>query len=139
MSYTSDQVEYELAVAQTFTSTGNKVTWAPGYCPHIIRAVAMAIVTAPTVAAGVINFTTRATVGSDAGITAGDIAILNMLTTYSIGNVIYKDGIQKKLSPKQELVVNVGTASTAGAANISIFCEPSFETPLNNSNMILTT
>lgn len=139
MAYTYDQVEYELAAAQAFTSTGDKLTWAPGYVPHYIRAVALGITTAFTVTNAVVNFTTRGTIGSNSGISAGDIAILKVLTSYTAGQIVYKDGIEKLLKPGQELVVNVGTASTAGNANVSIFAEPSLETPANNTNMVLTT
>lgn len=139
MAYTYGQVEVQLAAAQAFTAAGDKVTWGGQCIPWAIRRVAIAISTAPTVQTGIINFTTRSAPGSNAGITAGDIAILNLLTTYTVGQIIYKDPVEKLLKPGQELVVNVGQAPTAGAGNINIMIEPSYETPLNNSNMVLTT
>lgn len=140
MAYSHDLVEYSLASAQLTTSTGDKVRWTPSYMPHYIRAVAATITTATTVQTAIVNFTTQGTAGSNSGIAAGDVAILNLLTSYAIGKVVYFDNIKEKLiSPKQSLVVNVGQSSTAGACDISILCEPSWETPLNNSNMIVTT
>src|SRR5690242_15713214 len=137
MAYTNDQVEYLLASAQALTSTGDKLTWSPNYTPHLIRAVAITITTAMTVQTATVKFTTRPTPGSNSGISAGDIAILNLLTTYAISTVVYKDAIAKKILAGQELVVNVSQAATAGNGNVSIFAEPSWESPLNNSNMVL--
>ena len=139
MAYSYGQVEITLGSAQSFTTTGDKLTWGGQTIPWYVRRVAIAITTAPTVQTGIINFTTRGTVGSNAGIVAGDIAILNLLTTYIAGQVIYKDPQEKLLKPGQEMVVNVGQNPTAGAGNVNILVEPSYETPLNNTNMVLTT
>ena len=142
MAYANLLYEVYLSVTNSPTilaSTGDKLTWSPQYIPHTIRAVSSVITTAVTVTATVVNFTTRGTAGSNSGIVAGDIAILKHLTTYVAGNVVYKDGLQKLISPKQEVVVNVGTAGSAGAAVFSMLIETTFEVPGNNTNMIATT
>jgi len=132
-------IDYNLGSATAFTGTGDKARWSPGYQPVSVRACALVITTAFTVTPAVVNFTTQLTAGSNSGISAGDIAILNVLTTYAAGKTVYKDNISKKVSPGQSVVVNCGTASTAGNADMVITVEPSWETPANNTAMQLTT
>jgi hypothetical protein len=139
MAYAQQLVDFFLTNATAFTSTGDKARWSPGYQPVNIRAVSLVITTAFTVTPAVVNFTTQPTGGSNSGISAGDIAILNILTSYVGGQVVYKDNLAKRVNPGSSVVVNCGTASTAGAADICLTVEPSWETPANNTKMQLTT
>lgn len=142
MAYTYQQYEVQLSTPATPTSvasTGDKLTWAPLYLPHLVRAALSVITTAITVTATVVNFTKRPTAGSNTGISAGDVAILKHLTSYVAGQCVYKDGLATKISPKQEVVINVGTAATAGACVFGLLVEPNYETPANNTNMTATT
>lgn len=123
----------------TLASTGDKLTWSPQFIPHVIRAVSSVITTAISTTSTVVNFTKRPTAGSNSGISAGDIAILRHLTSYTAGKVVYKQGLSTTISPKQEVVVNVGTAGSAGAAVFSMLVETSFEVPGNNTNMVEST
>ena len=137
--YTSDQVDYLLLVGQALTATGDKGGWTPGYTPHFIRSASIVLTTVESTTGPVINFTTQPTAGSNVGITAGDIAILKVLTTHAAGQVIYKDVIEKLVIPGQRLVVNVGVAGASAVGDIHIYAEPSPEVPNNNPKMIATT
>ena len=136
--YSTDQVDYLVLAAQACTSTGDKGGWTPGYQPHVIRACSIVITTKETTTPPVLNFTTQATAGSNSGISAGDIAILNVLVADAVGTVIYKDAMEKTLTPGQRVVFNVGTAGSTLTGDVHIFCEPAPETPLNNTKMRLT-
>lgn len=137
MAYQYDQVEYDLGSA-TCTSTGDKLGWAPGYVPHYVRAVSFQVNTAETTTNTVLNFTTQPVGFSNSNITAGDIAILKVLTTHTQGQVVFKDGInEKKLAVGTRLVFNVGTAGATLIGNPHLFLEPSYETPLNVATTIM--
>lgn len=143
MAYSHTQYEIQLTgaagAALSIASTGDKATWLPGYVPHRIRGCAFVITTAATVTPPILNFTTQLTALSNAGIAAGDIAIVKPLLAQAAGVVVYKDGIQAKVKPGQSVVLNVGTAASAGAGVGVLFAEPEWETPANNTSMAATT
>lgn len=140
MAYTYSQVDYLLLAAQACTGTGDKGGWTPGYVPHLIRNASFVVGTAETTTNTVLNFTTQGTAYSNSGITAGDVAVLKVLTTHAVGTVVIKDQIPEKIiKPGQRVVFNVGTAGSSLVGDVHIFAEASWETPANNTSMVATT
>jgi hypothetical protein len=140
MAYTHSKYEVIVAKTQSVASAADIGTWAPGYMPHIIRAVAM-IFDVSANATGVTKVDKRPTAGSDTGRGDGDIAILNYTTAVGAqGLVVYKDGLDIELLPGEEAVFEVTDATpTAGSAHLILYVEPRWEYPSNISDMSATT
>lgn len=127
------------AAVLDLTSTGDKARWNPGFVPHIVRAVVVALNAVPG-DAGVVKFDKRVTFASDTGRGDGDVAVVNLLTTHLAGDVIYKDQLNVRIDPGQEVVVEVTDASAAvTGARVSLWVEPIFEHPDNDTNLKATT
>jgi len=117
------------------TTTGIKATWGPGYQPVKIRAVYLIITTTPTVTPPVVNFYRRPTAGSETAKVL--IKALNPSLAQAVqGNVIFADGLDVQINPGEDISVDVGTASTAGAAIMGAFTESAWEKPGNNARMV---
>lgn len=131
--YKAEIVNQNLAAA-----TGDKAFWSPMYVPHYVRAVGVVITTSCT-GTGVVDFDFRPTQGSDTNrVSNGGIARINLLTTAQ-GKTIYKDGLNQLVIPGNEVVIKLTTAAGAGNGTPVLYVEPSWERPLNNTNMVLTT
>lgn len=135
-----DNTQYEMSVASLdLTSTGDKAEFNFGYVPHIVRAVAV-ILNAQPGDAGVVKFDKRVTYESDTGRGDGDVAVINMLTTHSAGQVIYKNNLAVEIKPGEQVVAEVTDASASvTAATVVLFVEPAWETPANRTIMVETT
>jgi hypothetical protein len=135
-----DNTQYEMSVASLdLTSTGDKAEFNFGYVPHIIRAAAVILNAAPG-DAGVVKFDKRVTYESDTGRGDGDVAVINMLTTHSAGQVIYKNNLAVEIKPGEQVVAEVTDASASvTAATVVLFVEPAWETPANRTIMVETT
>jgi len=120
------------------TATGDKAQWAPGYVPHLLRAWAFGTTTQATVTPPVLNLDKQPSAGSASGRIANFVSPLKPPLAAVAGQITYKDGFQSKVSPGEQLVFNITTASTAGAGSVSIMVEPTWEVPGNNANMTLT-
>lgn len=149
MAYTHTQHQILFASGMTATASGDKFTWMPGYMPHIIRAVGVVITTTGSVTSGAVIAFKQISMAS--GATASDIAVLTLnsgtstgfptpTTAPIAGNVIYKDGLNVKVSPGQKVILNVRAAVT-GVSGMRGFMwvEPSWDIPQNTSGMYSTT
>lgn len=120
-------------------STGDKAVFTPGMLPFVIRSVAVTLNASPG-DAGVIKFDKRPTAGSDSGRGDGDVAVLNLATTHSAGQVIYKDGLSVRIDPGEQVVAQVTDASAGvTAATVHMLIEYIQENPANDANMVATT
>lgn len=133
----NDFTGYNAAAGIGTTSSGNKATFTVPFKCSVVRAGC--VVTATPGGTGVVKFTKRPTAGSDSGISAGDVAEIYLSTT-AAGKVLYDDaGAGVDLSPGQEVVVNVSTASTStGSIRPFLLVEYLPETVANLTNMVLT-
>ena len=138
MAYTHSQYEVMMTNVAVITSTGDKAQWAPGYVPHLLRAWAFVTTTQATVTAPVLDLDKQIAAGSATGRIADFVSPLKPLLANVAGKVTYKDGLQSKVSPGEQLVYNITTAATAGAGSVIIFVEPTWEVPGNNTNLIAT-
>ena len=139
--YTSGQYEVQLGNGTTvldLTTIGDKARWSPGFVPHIIRAVVVAVNAAPG-DAGVVKFDKRPTYSSDTNRGDGDIAVVNLATTHAQGNMVYKKALNVTINPGQEVVVEVTDASASvNGARVSLLVEPAPEEPANITAMKLS-
>lgn len=134
MAYTHTQYEVDLVAGASFASTGDKGEYAPGYIPHIIRAVAVVCKTNPS-GGGVLKLDKRPTAGSDTNRGDGDVAVVN-IPDGAQGDVIYVDGLNEELKPGEEVVAQVTTADAGLTdADIKLYVEPRWEQPGNIAAM----
>jgi uncharacterized protein (DUF2141 family) len=127
--------QYEITVAANASlaaAAADVGTWAPGYMPVTVRALAVVIDTL-TNAAGTVMFEKRTTFKSDSGRTT--IATLTIPNAQAAGSAIYKHGIATSLTPGQEIVARVQTTAGNGKANCIIMVENSPEVPGNITAM----
>jgi hypothetical protein len=135
--YVDTQYEWMAARATAITSTGDKAFWSPGMTPHVVRGWALIVTTGIQAADPVtVSLDKRITAGSDTG-RVNDLTASAVIPGGTVaGKVYYKDGFQAKVSPGEELVFEVTDASAAGALTFVLLLEPSWEEPLNNTNMV---
>jgi len=136
MSYDQQKDQLLLAIAAATTATGviAGTRWYPPFHPVTVQEFSAQITTSPTVTATILALKRRPTPGS----ATGEVIILTLTLPVAavIGNVYYKRGGDTKISPGDELVVDVTQASTAGAATMGCAWSPSWEAPANNAKMI---
>jgi hypothetical protein len=136
--YVHQRQEILVVAAADLSSTGDKGVWGPGYIPVVIRAVA-AKITNTIGATGTINFDKRITLGSDTGRVDNVIGALALTTSHTGGKIVYRDGLNIRINPGEEIVVAADDAAAAGdLADVSIVVEPSWERPANHSAMVAT-
>lgn len=138
MAYTHSQYEVMMTNVAVTTSTGDKAQWAPGYVPHLLRAWAFLVTTQPTVTSLILDLDKQPTAGSASGRIADFVSPLKVPIATTQGKSVYKDGLQSKVSPGEQLIYNITQASTAGGGSVLIFVEPTWEVPGNNTNMVAT-
>lgn len=134
------KIEVELAKAADLNSVADitGASFAPGYMSYIVRAVAL-VINNDIAAAGVVKFDKRPTAGSDTGRGDGDVAVINLATTHTGGKVVYKDGLNVRIDPGQEVVAEVTDATGASdTARVILYLEPTWERPANNTAMVAT-
>jgi hypothetical protein len=134
MSYSHQQVE-RLVANRVDLATDTSYFLAPGYQPIILRAVAVVITTATATSSITVTVTRRVTAGSNTGETA--VTTVTVPVSTAQGTVIYKDGLDQKVMPGEELEFLVGGTGT-GNGDIIAYFEPSWDMPGNNSDMIAT-
>lgn len=136
MAYTDQLDGVILGANLDLSSTGSKATRACGYQPFVVRAVTIIYRTEPT-ATGTLELRLRPTAGSASGETA--VATLNAVAADAIGGVLYKDQLNVKVLPGQELNAQV-TSAFAGvtSADIQLTIDPSWDVPGNRTAMRLT-
>ena len=144
MAYTHSKKEEIVAKDASLASAADVGDWAPGYVPHIVRAVSLVFTTAVD-ATGELKVDKRPTAGSDTGRGDGDVATIAYTTTTGAqGKVVYAGTtaapLNVKVSPGEELVFQVTDATpTAGAAHLVLYLDPVWEVPGNNTDMAATT
>jgi hypothetical protein len=132
------KIEVEMAKTADLNSLADCGSFAPGYMSYIVRAVA-AVINNDVAAAGVLKFDKRPTAGSDVSRGDGDVAILNLSTLHTGGKVVYKDGLNIRLDPGQEIVAEVTDVTGASdTARVILYLEPTWERPANNTAMVAT-
>jgi hypothetical protein len=138
MAYSHDKYEVVVVKDAALSSTGDVTggKWAPGFHPHIVRAV-MAVITNAIGDPCVIKVDKRPTAGSDTSRGDGDVAVLTISTTNgALGNVCYADGLDVEIKPGEEIVFEVTDAAAASdAAHLILLVEPRWEVPGNNTDM----
>lgn len=134
---------YELLQEQTLITDGSLAAaadiagakFAPGYIPVTIRAVSL-VITDTIACAGVVKLDKRPTPGSDAGRGDGDVVTISIPNATAVGAVIYKDQLNVKINPGEEVVAEcTDAAGASGKATIKLIFEPSYEVPANFSEM----
>lgn len=108
--------------------------YCPGYMPVTVRAISVVLKTAAS-CAGVVQVKKWPTPGSSASESViGTVAIPN---AQAAGTVVYKGGLNVKVSPGEAMVAECTDATGNGTqtADVMVLLEPSFENPANNTDM----
>lgn len=136
MGYTDGGL-FEVVVAQSgsLASVANiGQEYAPGYQPVTVRAVSVVLKVAAA-CAGAVELEKWATVGSSTG--KSSIATITIPNGQAAGSVVYKKGLNVKVSPGESFrAVCTDAAGASVIADVTVLCEPSFEVPGNNSDMV---
>jgi len=103
--------------------------------PCTVYGIHALVTTAMTVTAAVVDFDRRITPGSDTGRIDQGVGRLTIPTTLAIGNVSYKD-VTVDLNAGDEIVLELVTASTAGAAVFGMDVVARHEVPANQADMV---
>jgi hypothetical protein len=98
-----------------------------------VRAVAIVIHTALSVAASVITVNKRVTPNSEVG--AVELGTITIPATGAIGEVYWGE-FDDVISPGDQLSVLSDGVTTTGAGRVVVAVEPAWESPENNSSMI---
>lgn len=108
--------------------------FAPGYTPVTIRAVAVILKTTVS-CAGVVQLKKWPTVGSSASESV--IATVAIPNAQAAGAVVYKHGLNTKISPGEGVIAEVTDAAGNGTqtADVVFEYEMSPEAPANNTDM----
>lgn len=126
------------------TTAGNNVAVydIPFKCKVVYAGIALTETCTSVTLSPCVKFTKRPTAGSDAGITAGDVATIYPTKTGAAGAFYYdKAGATVYLEPGQEVVVEVDQTvdnGTAGHFRPVLVVEPSTEVFANISAAIET-
>lgn len=135
MAYTHSKYEVLMATDADLSSQADVADWAPGYVPHIIRAVSL-VITNDIGSSAVVKFDKRPTSGSDSSRGDGDVATVNLDTSDDQGNAVFVDGLDVEIKPGEEVVAEVTSAASASdTAHIVLYVEPRWEQPANNTSM----
>jgi hypothetical protein len=118
--------------------SGLKARWTPGYVPHIVRAVGVHVfVSGAMTVRPEVSFLTNATPGATATTALTNITTATLATLLQRGKVFYVDNLNTQVDPGSEVQVRITNAATIAAKlAFSIYVEPKWEVPANNSNMI---
>lgn len=136
MAYTQSRVEHSDGKSDVaITSTGEIASFAPGYVPHILRAVSLVVTTAlATTTAGIVTIRTNVAGTTTTGTVIDTITIPGGTAA---GKAYYLDGLNTEIGPGTELQLVVTTAATStGKVTPALYVEPRWETPANNSSMV---
>lgn len=137
MSYNHMQYEIKLSTSGLdATSSGvQSAKYAPGYTPVIVRA--FSCINTSTLASG----NAMVAVLQSRTLTATTVSTVATINgSPGKGEIKYVTGLSKKISPGQEVQLNITTGATAAALlQWTMFVEPQWETPANNSVMSVST
>lgn len=138
MPYTQTVREDLIFAATSVASTGDKGTWRPGKFPYYVRA-AVGIATVAGSSTGVIKGDKRPTAGSDSGRGDGDVFVMNVPNPLAQGKALYKSGLNVRINPGEQVVIEVTTLVTGCSMDFLLFVEPVPETESNSTNMVAST
>lgn len=111
--------------------------FTPGLVPYIIRGFSMTNTSTLANCSGLVAVLQNRALSDT---TATAIATLNGTATNGAGVVIYKNGLNKRVDPGQEVSVDISSAATVAALmSFVMMVEPQWETPVNISGMKATT
>lgn len=144
MAYVHETIQQRMdpaAVAGTGITLGAAAKMGvvcPGLQPMEVRGVAYVVTTTCTVTAPVIGLYLRPTAGSDTSRTLVK-SVTAPLASWAAGNTIYSnfDGI--KVLPGQDILAEVITNPTAGAAFAIAMYHNSWDSAGNNTKMVAST
>lgn len=137
MAYTHSKYEVVLAVNHDLTDpTDDVIKWAPGYIPHYIRAIQAVVTTDVVDGDGVVYFYKDTTANPQTTL----VATLKMgdLSPVAAGKVIYLDGLNILVAPGEEITSDNDPEGVTGIATFTMYVEPTWELPANNSAMVAT-
>lgn len=121
------------------SASGLKARWTPGYTPHVVRAVVVHTLASFANSAanrGAVSFWRNSTPGTTVTTALTEIGTVSLATLNARGKVAYVDNLNTQVDPGQEVQVRITDAATgAGKLAFSMYVEPKWETPANNSNM----
>lgn len=137
MSYTHTQYQVNMTTSGIDASSsgvvGNK--WMPGFVPHVVRAFSCintsTLVSGNAMVAALTNRLLTAT-------TATAVATIN--GNPGPGEIKYVTALNKKIEPGNELALHISTgASGAALCAFTVWVEPQWEEPGNNTAMSVST
>ena len=140
MAYDHGQYQVIFPSGMSVTASGDQFAWTPGYMPHIVRAVGVVFTASGIVTSGLVLAFTKNTMVSG-GPASSDVAVLtgpSGTAALLSGSVLYKDGLNNKVTPGQKVTINVRAAvtGTTQRARAFLWVEPTWETPANNTTMV---
>tara|TARA_R110000868_G_scaffold380130_1_gene646120 strand:+ start:59 stop:472 length:414 start_codon:yes stop_codon:yes gene_type:complete len=137
MAYNHFQYEQKLSTSglDATTSGISSAKFAPGYSPVIIRA--FSCINTSTLASG----NAMVAVLQSRTLTATTVSTVATINGHpGKGEIKYVTGLSKKISPGQEVQLNITTgASAAALLQWTMFVEPQWDTPANNTAMSVST
>ena len=141
MSYAHTQHEVQVVGVGIAADPTNLVTaadlasLAAGYQPFVIRAMAAVVIETLGTADATVELDERVTAGSDTGRVNHQIMTIPQATA-AVGDVFYIDGLNVQIDPGEEAVIETdGGATTTGGVSVTLFIEPKWEVPGNNTDM----
>ena len=144
MAYTHSKYEVQMVANRTLTEnentvisvtgTGGVAQWTPGFMPHIIRAVAVSPLTTKLISGCGMIFQV-----TGVGSSAATICSINFTSGDDFGSkTIFWDNLNQEIKPGEIVMASVsqiGDAVPGTRVGITLYVEPRWETPANNTNM----
>ena len=138
MAYPHTHYEVDVLASggeKLLTVSGLERRWAPGYVPHVLRAVSLMLTTGST-ATNAPRISIRRGIFGAATASGDEQTAITLTSGMSAGAVKYVDNLNVTIIPGQELTVipSLG-ATTVLTAACKAYVEPKWETPANNTSM----
>jgi hypothetical protein len=131
------QIHLSTGVGLPLQTPADKLYWAPVVPTRLLFAVATVTVATTAADNAIIAFDKRITSGSDTG--RVELDQLEIAGGAPQGRAAYVNlANAPQLVPGDELVVELLNASVAGTAHIDLWVEQTWETPLNNADMVVS-
>lgn len=128
--YAEKQIVNLNETAITLASTGVKVRWSPGTQGATVRRWWLQLEQATSATAAVVVLKKRPTPGSASGEVV--LQTLTLATAEAAGNTVYGNDLQAHILPGEQVIIEVTTATTAGALTYAgLEFDPDWEAPGN--------
>jgi hypothetical protein len=136
--YSDQKVDQTLLVDNSLAPAANIAgsRFHPGSQPVMIQGLWATVTVVTAVAIINIAFKYRPTPGSDTGAIA--IGSLNIPIGTAVGKSVYKPITPVKMMPGGELILTTTGASATGSGTVGFTGAPSWDSPTNNPNAILS-